>query len=502
MGTRRHACRWLLAAALAVAAAGDESDLGPAVPASLALKDCFDLALKHSKEVLAARLGAEAARARILEAKGRFDPQLFLEDRWSRTTEPVAAVPKDATETREGVFASGLRKRFAAGTEVEVSGTADYTDTNDSGAVFDPSVATGTGLVVYQDLLRDAGPEANRHGILDARDAWRIAQAEVHDLVSRTLFEVEAVYWTLYFAEADLRVREEQLARANRLVTVAEAQVRVGEAAPIEITRARSSAASQQVAIVAARSRIPLLRNRLLRQMGLLRADRVGQAVELGDEPPAAATPPPLGESLQTACGKRPDCRRAEIARARAERQEAYAWNQRLPSLRVYSGVALNGLGDSWRESRNDIGSSDYETWHAGIRLEVPLGNRAAAGAYQAARLERRQALVQCQAVREQALREVADAFADVTTAQAQLEGTRQSRELAAALLQAEEKSFRIGRSSSLDVLDAQQALAAAEREEVRARVAFATALSYLHVARGDFLEAKGLPLEAAPELD
>jgi outer membrane protein TolC len=74
---------------------------------------------------------------------------------------------------------------------------------------------------------------------------------------------------------------------------------------------------------------------------------------------------------------------------------------------------------------------------------------------------------------------------------------------LAGELLQAEEKSFRLGRSSSLDVLAAQQALAAAEREEVRSKVTYATALSALHVVRGDFLEAKGLApaVEAAASL-
>ena len=69
----------------------------------------------------------------------------------------------------------------------------------------------------------------------------------------------------------------------------------------------------------------------------------------------------------------------------------------------------------------------------------------------------------------------------------------QQSRELAADLLQGEEKSFRLGRSSSLDVLDAQQALASAEREEARAKVAYATSLSLLFAVRGDFVAAKGL---------
>jgi len=471
-----------------------------ALPARLTLKDCFDLTLRHNQDLLASRLGAEAARARILAAKGPFDPVLFAEDRWTQADDPQDTLPKDATETREGAFSSGLRKRFATGTSVELAGTASYTDTEDPTTAFDPSVATGTGVTLYQDLLRDLGLDVNRHEILDARDAWRLEQEAVRDLVSRTLYDVEAVYWSLFFAEADLKVREEQLGRANRLVAVAEAQVRVGESAPIEITRARSSAASQQVSIVSARSRINLLRNRLLRQLGVFQAGQPGAAFEVADVPPSSGTVPVLGESLQAARTHRPDCQRAEIVRARAERREDYTWNQRLPTLQVFGGLALSGLDDSWHESRSDLGGTDYQTWHAGVRLEVPLGNRAAEGSYRAACMERRRAVAQGQAVYDQAMREVADAFEEVTTAGAQVEASRQSRELAATLLQAEEKSFRIGRSSSLDVLDAQESLASAEREELRARVTFATALSYLYVVRGDFLEAKGLPPEARLE--
>jgi outer membrane protein TolC len=495
--TSRRALAALVMTALATGAVQAQDDGGAeAVPSRLTLRECFDLTLRHNKDILAMRLGGEAARARILEARGRFDPLLFAEDRWSQSTDPAGTWPKDAVETRAGALASGVRKRFATGTGLDVFGSADYTDSNAAAGDIDPALATGLGVTLYQDLLRDFGLETNLYGVLNARDAWRLAQEGIRDLVSRTLFDVEWVYWTLYFAEADLKVREEQLGRAMRLVSVAEAQVRVGEAAPIEITRARSSAASQQVAIVSARSRIPLLRNRLLRQLGVFREEAVGRAVELADTPPDTGALPALGESLQAASVRRPDCQRAEIAKALAERQEAYSWNQRLPALRVYGGVALSGLDESFRGSRNDIGDADYQTWHAGIRLEVPLGNRAAEGAYRAACFERRRALVQWQAVREQALREVADAFEEVTTASAQLAASREARELAAALLLAEEKSFRIGRSSSLDVLDAQQALASAEREEVRARVTFATALSYLYIVRGDYLEAKGLPPE------
>ena len=470
----------------------------PVLPARLTLADCFSLAMQHNRGIQASRLQAAAERARIRQARGSFDPELFSEAAWQAADEPLAAESGSFSRTRARAWSSGVRKRFATGTELEIAATADYDEERDSVAAIDPSYASGAAATLRQDLLRSFGLTPNRYGILTARDTWRRAQEGVRDRLIGTLFEVESAYWGLSFAEADLRVREEQLGRANRLVSVAEAQVRVGESAPIEITRARSSAASQQVAILAARSRITVLRHRLLRQLGVLEPATTERAPELADSPPETAFTATLAESLETAYDTRPDCRQAEVLLGQAERAEAYAANQRLPVLQVYGGLRLAGLDDTFSDSRQDIENTEYPTWMVGARLEVPLGNRALDGAYRVACLERRRAAADRLAVREQATREVADAFDDLTTAAQQLAATRQSRELAAELLRAEEKSFRLGRSSGLDVLAAQQALGAAEREEVRAKVTYATALSALHVVRGDFLEAKGLTAAVA----
>ena len=476
---------------------------GPGVlPSPLPLQACFDLACRRNTNVRAAYLAAEADRARITQAKGSFDPGFFTEASGERLRDPETGAANGASESRAGAISAGISQRLVTGTEVELSAALDASDDLDLPSSSARSVSTGAALLVRQDLLRNAGLEVNRTGIRQAEDTWRAAVEGLRDSLIGALFGIEQDYWNLYFAEADLRVREEQLARANRLVAVAEAQVRVGQSAPIDITRARSSAASQMVSIASARSRIPVLRHRLLRALGVLDPSTANERLILADDPPSAAAAEfTLDASLDTAYAQRPDCRQARIGVTQAERQEDYYANQALPSLRLYGGVEVRGEDTNLEDSRQETTSGDYDNWVAGVRLDVPLGNRAALGARRAAELERRRAVVLQRGVLEQATREVADASADLQTAKEQLDTTRQSSQLARDLLQAEEKSFRLGRSTSLDVLDAQQALAAAEREEVRARVTYATAVSYLLVVRGDFLERKGVSLDRLPDL-
>jgi outer membrane protein TolC len=322
----------------------------------------------------------------------------------------------------------------------------------------------------------------------------------VRDSLISNLYEVEYYYWQLHFAEADLKVRAEQLARARRLVEVAEAQVRVGEAAPIEITRSRSSAASQEVSILNARNDVALLRNRLLRLLGVIDHENLSRPLELTDTPPSVDAALTFAQSLAIAREKRPDCRQAELALSSAELEEDYTRNQLLPSLRLYGAVGVAGDDDGFWSAAGDAGSATYASWEVGIRAEFPLGNRIAKGRHGTARALRLRAAVQKRNVLEQATREVADAFDTLTTSARKIDTARQSRELARELLTAEEKSFKLGRSTSLDVLDAQQALAQAEREEVRAHVAYAAALGNLHAVRGDYLEARRISIEEAPD--
>lgn len=489
-----------LAGLVAVAGAGAaETALAvPALPQPLALREAFDLALRHNKEVQVADLTAAADRERVTQAQGDFDPRLFAEAAQGAADQPGLA--DDGDRLSHGLAGAGLRQRLTTGTTWEVASEWDYNDRDGAGSDGFPQHGTGARVTLRQDLLKGFGRDTNRAGIQVAQNTWRSSREGSRDMRIGTLLEVEAAYWGLFYAQADLGVRQKQLDRANRLVGVAESQVRVGQVAPIEVTRARSSAAAQAVAILDAQSRITLLQHRLLRLLGILDPERLPDTVALADVPPDVVDGLTLAQCLEVAWQQRPDCIQAGLNLDSRQTRERLARNQCLPSLELYGSLGVSGLDGSRSGSHDGLASGDYGDWEAGILLEFPLGNRTARGAYRAARYERLRAAVQVQAIREQAVREVADALDELRTAERQIDTAAQSRALAAELLQAEERSFNLGRSDSLDVLNAQAALATSERDEVRARVNYATALANLHAVRGDFLQAKGLPVEATDD--
>lgn len=467
----------------------------PVLPPKLSLREALLLATSHNKGIQAARLQAEADRHRVTTAEGAFDATAYGETGWL----DADAVGSD---TGEGRLEAGVGKRFLTGTDVTVSTAWVYTDDHlASSAAVDPLYDAAGAVTVSQDLLRNFGGRVNGKSIRVAGNVWQGSQEGVRGALIGNLYQVEYAYWQLYYAEADMRVRQEQLARARRLVEVAEAQVRVGEAAPIEVTRARSSAASQEVSILSAENDLALLRNRLLRLLGVMRGETIGQTFELTEAPPAVDPSLTLEQSLGVARDQRPDCRQAALVLASAEEETDYAENQLLPVLRLFGGVGMAGEDGGLGRATGGAGSADYTTWEVGIRAEFPLGNQVAKGRHGTARALRFKAAVQQRDVLEQATREVADAFDTLITSARKIDTSLQSRDLATELLTAEEKSFKLGRSTSLDVLAAQQSLAQAEREEVRSRTAYAAALGNLFAVRGDYLEAKRIPVpDSTPE--
>lgn len=77
---------------------------------------------------------------------------------------------------------------------------------------------------------------------------------------------------------------------------------------------------------------------------------------------------------------------------------------------------------------------------------------------------------------------------------------TRKARELAEKRLENEEKKFNVGRTTSLEVLRAQENLALAEFEASRAIIDYEISLGNLEKAKGTILDVYDIKLEEESE--
>jgi outer membrane protein TolC len=113
--------------------------------------------------------------------------------------------------------------------------------------------------------------------------------------------------------------------------------------------------------------------------------------------------------------------------------------------------------------------TADYPTWTLGLAFSYPLGKSTAQANLARARIERDQATAQLKTSEINAVREVRQAAWRLEQNRERIETARLGRELAEQRLDAEQKRFEVGMSTSFLVIQAQRDLAVARNNELQA---------------------------------
>ena len=166
--------------------------------------------------------------------------------------------------------------------------------------------------------------------------------------------------------------------------------------------------------------------------------------------------------------------------------------NQRLPNVDLTATYGLVGLGGTelgflpdsgfppvldpsktqnrpFADVLRDVFGNNYRSWSIGFQIGYPLGTSQAEAGLAANRLERRQGQTSLRALELQVATSVRDAGRLVTTNLKRVEATRKAREFAERRLEAEQKRFTVGLSTTFQLFQAQRDLARQRQNELNA---------------------------------
>ena len=127
------------------------------------------------------------------------------------------------------------------------------------------------------------------------------------------------------------------------------------------------------------------------------------------------------------------------------------------------------------------------------MRINLPFRNRQAAGQLAEARTREEQARLTLDDLRQSITIEVETAFRQLRTDFQRVQAARANRTAQRISLEAEEKKFENGMSTSLDVLQVQDNLTSAEANMTEAQVQYEKDLSGYYRTLGTLLEEKGI---------
>ncbi len=259
-----------------------------------------------------------------------------------------------------------------------------------------------------------------------------------------------------------------------RLLDLAQSQKEAGVATGVDVARAETRLANQQVQLAQAKTNLDTARLTLLRVTGA----PLASGVTLAEAMRFTADPLPEAEAAVTkALADRVDLKVAADALGIAESRRRAAASERLPSVSLIGDYGSSGI---------KVNETNLPTRSVAVRVEVPLfdGGRTRAE-IQAASSQERQAEMQWQDMRASVEKDVRQALESLATRREQVQAAQKAVSLAERELEMAQDRFKSGVADNIEVVNAQTALESA-------RHVLVASLAQFNVARLNLASALG----------
>ncbi|MCH7624060.1 MAG: TolC family protein [Nitrospinae bacterium] len=473
------------------------TDFKPASPSpsgdelGLTLRQVVETTLKNNVSIAVEEFNSKIREQDITDRKSEFDPTINIELSTLERTNQVSSAfaSPDKAENRDHFWDLSLNQKVITGGEYEISFNNSRNKTNSSFAGLNPQYSSELLLSASQPLLKNFGIDNNKRNIYIANNDLDISDFEFESKVIDTVTNVENVYWELVFSIEDLNVKQKSLKRAQDLEKRVRAQVEVGTVAPLDILQAQSEVASREELLLQAQDLIQDNEDNLKNILNINFDSPDGQKkVRPLDRPMIQPKKEiELNEAIKKALASRPDYLSRKTKLANDHILVKYNENQVYPTLDLFGSLGLNGIsgdaitisqgtiqgtsrfGGGYDDALSFLGSRDFYQWEVGLRMSYPLGNRSAKSRLTASRLLVAQTLLDIKDLEKKIVVEVREAVRQIKTEAKRVQAAGLARELAQKKLDAEEKKFEVGLSTSFNVLEFQEDLVEEQSNEIRA---------------------------------
>jgi outer membrane protein TolC len=166
-----------------------------------------------------------------------------------------------------------------------------------------------------------------------------------------------------------------------------------------------------------------------------------------------------------------------------------YARNQVYPELDLIGTYGYNGSSREFSGTFNQINEADRPFYTYGAQLSVPLSNIKARNSLKSAKATEQQLLLRLKQLEQNIMVQIDNAVGVARSAYESVQATKQARIYAEAALDAEQKKYAVGKSTTFTVLQLQNNLTSARSQEIRALANYEQALATLSQQEASTLE-------------
>jgi outer membrane protein TolC len=347
---------------------------------------------------------------------------------------------------------------------------------------------------ITQPLLRGFGPFRTNADIHIAQLDRKAEAAEFEAQVQRQLERALTLYWDLVAAVESYDVQVISYTAAADLLRINTAKAEAGVMARTQVLQARASVEARRERVIRARQIVrnieDSLKQLLFFQSGVpnwdLQLDPVQDLVWREIEVHADLL---LSEAFE----ERPEIRAAARRLESADINVAKTGHDRLPQLDAVGSFGVSGVNGNNDDAFDTATDGDFQNWMIGLEFSYRLQNRQRRYLHQQALSQREQVNEILQQQIDNVTFEVRNALRELRTSRERIEISRSRVASEQANLDAERKRYDVGVSTSFEVLEFQEDLAAAQEAHILAIVDYNKAAIALERARGTLLQAYGI---------
>lgn len=491
-----------------------------------------------------------------------FDPIVTAQFGWSHGNFPINNPFTSGTGsssilglTSNDTFLDlGYSQGFHTGTNFSVTLDTPRTSTNSPSVFFNPAVNPVLTATLSQPLLNGFGILPNTRYIIEAKNTIKVANSQFAQQVIATVTQTSNDYWELVYDRGNVKVQEAAVGVSQKLYEDNKKQLEIGTMAPLDVLTAESQLATDQQNLIVAQTTKLQQETVLLNDIakGLLAKDVAG--IEIVPTTPIS-TPDAveniaLQDAVQEAWSKRPELFQADLNLKNANIEVKATNNALLPSLNAFIQYSVQGLngnavnlsqtGTAFAPDLNSpllegngtpvlIGgvpvyageptaynttetitkgglggalsslfSNDFPTYSVGLNLTLPIRNRAAQANSARAQLDERQQEVQKRQTENTIVINVRNTLIALQQDRAQVAAASKARDLAQQTLDAEQKKYQLGSSTSYNVVLRSRDLTSAQGTALRAQANLEEALVNFNQAMGRTLEVSHITVSDA----
>jgi outer membrane protein len=474
---------------------------------ALTLKDVIERVLKNNISISVQKYNSQINEQSIYEQEADFDPTVdfkFTVGEETRQRATTSSISDPQTRNQDYNWDLSLNQKFVTGGDYELSMDNNRNRTSSTFSALNPTYSTDLALTVTQPLLKDFGIDLNKREIYIAKNDQKISDHQFTEKVIDTISEAENIYWDLVFSIEDLNVKETSLQRARDLEKQVKAQVDVGTLAELEILQAQSEVASRDEELLNAQNLIEDNEDNLKNIINLSfdSVDGLKKIIPADSPVFKPGSENSLETALKLAMTYRPDLQAKKKELDNRNIEVKYNENQIFPSVDLVGSLGLNGLsGDSstanggYDTALSETFSTKFRLWEFGINLSYPLGSRAAKSRLTAKKLEVAQLLLDIKELEKNIVVEVREAHRQIETDIKRVHAAKVARKFAEEKLNAEEKKFMVGLSTSFNVLEFQEDLAEEQSNEIKAIIDYNKSRNRLNQVMAQTLETHDIKL-------